>query len=104
MASASASAGVKRGARIGRLRLVARTWAAPFSHASWMPESLTELEALGQRFGQLRGANCGLCRCDVVWSAQPARAPGLGVQQQPRGARIAIARLAGAARVDQPLA
>ena len=95
-ASNSPSRSGRRGMR--RLRLAARD----AGNAAYNP-SLTVLEALGERVGQVRRPDRGLGARDVVLRAAVGRRPAAGVEQQPRGARVAVARLADRARVDQPL-
>src|ERR1044071_141262 len=65
--------------------------------------SLPVLEALGERIGEVGGADGGLGARDVVVGAAPRRGPGVGVEHQPGGPRVAVARLAGGARIDEPL-
>ncbi len=64
---------------------------------------LAVLEALGEGFGQPRGADRGRGAGDVVFRA-PASGPRVGVEQQPGGTGIPVARLADAPGVQQPLA
>ncbi len=52
--------------------------------------------------GQIRGLDRGRRAVDVVADPVVCRLPGLGVELEPRGSRIAVAGLADAARVDQP--
>src|SRR5947208_7100508 len=66
--------------------------------------SLTVLQALGERVRQARRADRRGGAGDVVVGAQERSGQPVEVEQQPRRARIAIARLADAARVDQPFA
>ncbi len=66
--------------------------------------SLSVLEAFGERLRQLRGPDRRGRTGDVVVGPVVAGGPPLGVELQPRGPRVAITRLADAARVDQPLA
>src|SRR3954452_22170415 len=66
--------------------------------------SLTVLQALGEGVRQLRRADRRGGARDVVLGAPPLRPPPVRVEQQPRGARVAVARLADASGVAQPLA
>src|SRR5437773_2773264 len=66
--------------------------------------SLTVLQALGEGIREAGGADRGRGAVDVVAGALPGGGLGGGVEQQPRGARIAVARLADGPRVDEPFA
>ena len=71
-----------------------------------LPESrsLAVLEALGERVGQPRGPDRGLGAGEVVVRPAPLGRPRLRVEHHPRGPRVAVARLARRAGVEQPLA
>src|SRR4051794_38803685 len=66
--------------------------------------SLTVLQALGERVRQPRGADRGLGAGDVVLDALPDGMPAVEVEQQIGRARVAVARLAHGAGVEDPLA
>src|SRR6185312_14287453 len=66
--------------------------------------SLTVLQALGQRVRQPCGADRARGPRDVVVGAHERRRALVEIEQQPRCARVAVARLADAARVQQPFA
>src|SRR4029453_7061771 len=61
-------------------------------------------EALGQRIGQPPLANLLLRALDRVLDARKERPASLEVEHEPGGARVAVARLADRARVDQEAA
>src|SRR5207248_9011778 len=65
---------------------------------------LAVFQPLGEGLGQPRGPDGGGGAGDVVGRAPVGRRPGAGVQHQPGRAGVAVARLAHAAGVDQPLA
>src|SRR3954454_14390413 len=66
--------------------------------------SLTVLQALGKGVGQAGGADGRSGACDVVLAALPRRRRRRGVQEQPGRPRVAVARLADGAGIDEPLA
>src|SRR3954454_25343674 len=66
--------------------------------------SLTVLQAVGERIWKPDVADGRLGGGDVVVDALPRGAPAVEVEQQVRGARIAVARLAHGARIEDPLA
>src|ERR1017187_7903787 len=66
--------------------------------------SLAVLQSLGERVRQARGADRGRRPGDVVVTALVAGGLRAQVEQQPGCARVAVARLADAAGVQQPLA
>ena len=101
--------GIRSPRRRSRRTRPARRWPrrarAPRGAGSGRACSLTVLKALGERVGQAGGADRGRARrrCRTRCAAT-APVQALGVEQQPGGARVAVARLADAARVDEPLA
>ena len=66
--------------------------------------SLPHVQPAGQVLGQLGGDDRVGGAVDVVGDPVEGRLPGLGVELEPGGARVAVAGLADAARVDQPAA
>ena len=66
--------------------------------------SLTVLQALGERVGEARGADRRGGAGDVVVGAVEGGSHSVEVEQQPGGARVAVARLPDAAGVQQPFA
>src|SRR4051812_3382463 len=66
--------------------------------------SLTVLQALGQGVGEASGADGRRGARDVVLGPLPRRGRRGRVQEQPGGPRVAVARLADGAGVDEPLA
>src|SRR5439155_374091 len=78
-----------------------RRWSPPVLSAA---VSLTVVEAIGQRHGQPRLLDRARGVVDRVLDAAPAGMPGLEVEEEPGGARVAVARLPDAAGVDDPVA
>src|SRR4051794_24348140 len=66
--------------------------------------SLTVLQAVGERVREPCAADRRLGAGDVVLDALPGGAPAVDVEQQVRGARVAVARLADRAGVEDPVA
>jgi len=59
-------------------------------------------QPLGERVGQSRTPDCDNRALDVVLDAVKVHSLGIEVQLEPGGARVAVARLADAAGIDQP--
>src|SRR5205823_8252417 len=70
--------------------------------ASFDRSSFATREPIGERSRETRLAHLGLRFVDGVWNAAEVRKPPVEIQQEPRGPRIAVTRLAHGARVQQP--